>query len=149
MDKNKPNAKRGKTLNTQDAKRLVMILAVASTLGFWVLFTNKARLEAANAAVTNDAVATDVPPAEAQNQVVLDLPPIPTLVPTLDSSANASVAIQPVPQTNTVSLPQPQPATTGKIFLGGSAPQQGGSVASQPRRRSSSGTVTVTRSSHP
>ncbi len=153
MDK-KPNPNRGKTLDTHDTKRLVLILAVTSTLGFWVLFSNKARQDAASANVSNDPGTTDTPPADSQNQIVLDLPPMPTLIPTLNASAGAGLAVQTVPQQNNtaVSLPQPtlQPnASTGKIILGGAAP---GSTVSQPRKRSSSGGgggVTVTHSSRP
>jgi hypothetical protein len=151
----KPNPNRGKTLNTHDAKRLVLILAVTSTLGFWVLFSNKARQDAANASVSNDQSVADTPPADSQNQLVLDLPPMPTLIPTLDPSTLPGLTVQTVPQQNNaaVSLPQPtlQPSVpTGKILLGGAAP---GSTVSQPRKRSSSGggggAVTTTHSSRP
>jgi hypothetical protein len=129
MHSNKP-----KKFDTQGARQAVFVLAVASTLGFWVYFSKTAQDQSANA-VNNDQVSGTAPPEQTDNQIVIDLPPMPTLVPPLDPST-VNLAPPPTPAQNQVVVPQPSISTSGKIFLGGSKPS-----APKPR------TVTTTRSS--
>jgi hypothetical protein len=129
MDKN-THSNKPKKFDTQGARQAVFVLAVTSTLGFWAIFSN----QSANA-VNNAPASGTVPPTQADNQIVIDLPPLPTLIPPLDTS-NASLAAPPVATQNQVSIPQPSIPPSGKILMGGSKP-------SAPRNQ----TVTTTRSS--
>jgi hypothetical protein len=107
--------------DTRVAKQLVFLLSVSSTLGFWAIFSHKLDLKLAAGSGT-DQGAGDPPPTQAGNQLVLDLPPMPTLIPPLDS-ARVSLALPPTPSQNLVNIPQPNVPLTGRIFLGGSKPQ--------------------------
>jgi hypothetical protein len=110
---------RHKKIDTQGAKRLVFTLAVTSTLGFWGVFS-KLNLDKTVQANHDLQSSGSVPPQQAENQVVLNLPPLPTLVPALD--ANVSVqAVTPVQQNLTTTSKSAVPLTR-KIYLGGSKP---------------------------
>lgn len=128
MHPNKP-----KKFDTQGARQAVFVLAVTSTLGFWVYFSKTAQDQSANA-VNNDQVSGTAPPEQTDNQIVIELPPLPTLVPPLDPST-VNLAPPPTLAQNQVTVPQPS-ISTGKILMGGSKPS-----APKPR------TVTTTRSS--
>jgi len=129
MRNNKP-----KKFDTQGARQAVFVLAVTSTLGFWVYFSKTAQDQSANAA-SSDQVSGTVPPEQTDNQIVIELPPMPTLAPPLDPST-VDPAPPPAPPQNQVAVPQPSISTSGKILMGGSKPS-----APKPR------TVTTTRSS--
>lgn len=128
MHSNKP-----KKFDTKGTRQAVFVLAVTSTLGFWVYFSKAAQDQSANA-VNNDQVSGTAPPEQTDNQIVIQLPPMPTLVPPLDPST-IYLAPPPDPPQNQVTVPQPS-ISTGKILMGGSKPS-----APKPR------TVTTTRSS--
>ncbi|MEW5873231.1 MAG: hypothetical protein AB1894_28485 [Chloroflexota bacterium] len=116
--------------DTNSARRLVLALAMASTLGFWAVFS---RIEA-------DAAAVELEPqGQYESQIVYELPPMPTLVPELSVSTGAAIPTtasgQPTP------TPTPGPlifgGTTqtnndkaGKVFFGGGKPsnKKGGAV---------------------
>ena len=95
MEKNQPS-KRKSLFDMRDVKRLIFVLAVSSTLGFWALFSSKLNLSsfvAASSSVTSAAP----PPSQAEELLVLDLPPLPTLIPTVAAmTANPSSAPAPV-----------------------------------------------------
>lgn len=133
MDK-KPHTPQSSKPDLEGAKRVVFTLAIAASLGFWATFSRLK--DETTAAAANDATG-DLPPVQAGNQIVLNLPPMPTLVPTLsgDLVTTASFA-SPAPVT--IAAPVP---SGGKIFLGGSKP---GVITNTPARRAP---VTRTRSS--
>ncbi len=134
MDK-KPNHPRTGKADLQSAKRVVLTLAVTSTLGFWALFS-RLNQNSTSSSTDTSQVSDALPQAQVENRVVLQLPPMPTLVPALESSlAAASTTIQP-PVNIAASLP-----ATGKLFLGGSKPD---TAPGAPARRVP---VTRTRSS--
>jgi hypothetical protein len=134
VDKKTTNSNKPKKFDTQGARQAVFVLAVTSTLGFWVYFSKTAQDQSANAE-SNDQVSGTVPPAQSDNQIVIELPPMPTLIPPLDTST-ADLASPPAPAQNQVAVPQPSISSSGKILMGGARP-------SAPRTK----TVTTTRSS--
>ncbi len=101
------------------------MLAVSSTLGFWVVASKTSQI---STALVKDAPQTagGVPPLQTENQFVLDLPPLPTLVPTLESSA-AGTRQGPAAVQNPVTVVKPSLPITGKILMGGAKPSTGGS----------------------
>jgi hypothetical protein len=115
----------GKKVDTHGAKRLIFILAVSSTLGFWVVVSKVSQI---SSALVKDAPqsAGAVPPLQIENQLILNLPPLPTLVPTLESNA-ARMSQGPATVQNPVSVVKPILPITGKIFMGGAKPSSGGS----------------------
>ena len=122
-----------------EIKWFIATLSVAATLGFWILFARQWMLQAAANAVPQD---TPEAPQQQDNTLVLDLPPMPTLIPTLtDLPAVVSSQMVAAPvATVQASAPQASaPQTTGKILLGGSAPS-----SNRPAHKS---TATRTRSS--
>ena len=118
---NKTPAKHARKSDTRGAKQMVFLLSVCSTLGFWAIFSHKIDFKLA-ADSSADQGAGDLPPTQAGNQLVLDLPPMPTLIPTLNS-ARESLALPPIPSQEVVNLSPPATPLSGKIFLGGSKPQ--------------------------
>lgn len=133
----KTPSKHAHKLNTRNAKQLIFILSVSTTLGFWAIFSNKNKLDL-TAGVSNDQASGDTPPAQADNQFVLDLPPMPTLIPQHNSS-RLSLELPSIPSQDQASLSQPAAPLLGKIFMGGSKPQSKVVMAPAP--------VTRTRSS--
>ena len=83
MEKNQ-SPKRKTLFDMRDVKRLVFALAVASTLGFWALFSNDFKLDSF-AAASNNVTTGSTPPGQADELLVLDLPPLPTLIPTVEA----------------------------------------------------------------
>ena len=123
MDK-KPHSNHSRKLDTQAARRLIFMLAASTTLGFWAVFSNKINLDQSTAAGSKDQASGNTLPVQAGNQLVLDLPPMPTLIPPLDPST-VSLQLPPVTSQNPVNLSQPGLPVTGKIFLGGAKPKAG------------------------
>ena len=64
-----------KKFDTQGARRLVFVLAVSSTLGFWGLVSRINQGQSVQADKGAQASGS-VPPLQAENQFVLDLPPM-------------------------------------------------------------------------
>ena len=135
---NNPTHPRRRHTRLTEIKWFIATLAVAATLGFWTLFARQWMLQAAA-----NAVPQDTPDAPQQdNTLVLELPPMPTLIPTpadLPATVSSQMVVAPIP---TVQASAPQttaPQTTGKILLGGSAPS-----ANRPAHKS---TATRTHSS--
>lgn len=108
MSKTKPNRK-----SLSEVKILITTLSIGITLGFWNLFSNQA-----SPAATAAAAASSSDPAPA---VVVDLPPLPTLIPELANSGNttANSSNNSNPNLNVPAAPQ----SPLRLFLGGAAPQ--------------------------
>jgi hypothetical protein len=120
----KPHSNHSRKLDMQGARRLIFILAASTTLGFWAVFSNKVNLDQSAAAGSKDQASGDTPRVQTGNRLVLDLPPMPTLIPPLDPST-VSLQLPPVASQNSVNLSQPGLPMTGKIFLGGAKPKSG------------------------
>jgi hypothetical protein len=129
----------GRKIDTHGARRLIFTLAVTSTLGFWVVASKASQFSTALVKGSPQSAGA-VPPLQTENQLVLDLPPLPTLVSALESST-ALVSQGPAAVQNPVTVVKPSMPITGKIFMGGAKPSaSAGSVAST----SSGGTMTIT-----
>jgi hypothetical protein len=145
----KPSAHpKGRSLSLTEVKVLFLSLAVTGTLGIWTLLARQADQAAATTNANPDPTGT-VPPTPDQS-LVLDLPPLPTLVPPAPDTATFSLAAQ-APAAAMVSQQQPAAPTVQapvvqapavqapvKILLGGSKPSSGHAKRT---------TVTSTRSS--
>ena len=144
MDK-KPSS-RPNPFDAQGAQRLVLTLAVTSTIGFWAIFARGAREASAWSEDANPA-SGDVAALQSSNQVVINLPPMPTLIPPLNAADLAAGAApvtanfqspagqpqQPLTFSNPASAPKPQ-----KLFIGGGGKRQtGGKRAPTTTTRSS------------
>ena len=101
------------------------MLAVSSTLGFWVVASKTSQI---STALVKDAPQTAgaLPPLQTENQFILDLPPLPTLVPSLESSA-AGMSLGPAAVQSQITAVKPSLPITGKILMGGAKPSTGGS----------------------
>lgn len=95
---NKSNATRARTFGIQDVKQLIFTLAISSTLGFWTLFSNQFNSNQSAAAVGNNVSTGSVPPLQTEDQLVLNLPPIPTLIPPTEPSAVTSTPASSTPK---------------------------------------------------
>jgi hypothetical protein len=115
-----------KKVDVRSAKRLIFIMAISSTLGFWVVASKASQI---STALTKEApqAAGGEPPMQLENQFVLELPPLPTLVPALESSTVISNSSPATTQSNVTAV-KPSLSLTGKIFMGGAKPSSGGSV---------------------
>jgi hypothetical protein len=124
MDKNSRSP--AKKIDVHGARRLIFMLAVSSTLGFWVVASKASQI---STELVKDAPqsAGALPPLQTENQFVLDLPPLPTLVPTLESSA-AGISQGPATAQNPVTVVKPSLPITGKILMGGAKPSSGGDL---------------------
>ncbi len=114
----------------REVRLLVTALAVAGTLGLWTWFSRQEL-------VTQAMALKVVEPVQAQppQEVVLNLAPIPTLVPRLPES---SAALAPAPSTSLSSATLPSLSNAVKVILGAPAPRL---------NRSAPAPVTRTRSS--
>jgi hypothetical protein len=147
MDRNTANKKK-RGSRTGETKILIGALAFTSALGFWNLFAHQAITDLASAGQSQDNTTGDVTsPEVSTNRIVLNLPPLPTLVPDLASTA---MDLQPIPTApavvNVVSSTAIQQPT--KILMGGAQPGAAQpSAAKAPAKRSAPAPVTSTRSS--
>ena len=121
-----------------EIKWFIATVAVAGTLGFWVLFAKQWMLQVAADTVPPQ----DTPEApQPDNTLVIELPPLPTLIPTpteLPMVASPQTVMAPIATVQAPAAPQ----TTGKILLGGSAPSKNNNRQGQKKP------ATRTRSSH-
>ncbi len=131
MNKKPPSGKRGK-LDLAAVKWLIITLSFAATMLFWNLFSRQTYPDAISAAPFVTETAPQPAPV-----LMLDLPPIPTLIPPSTETVNLDPIPSPTP--GSVSAPQPAAQAPVKIFLGGAKPQAKKSSAPAP--------VTKTRSS--
>jgi hypothetical protein len=130
MNRKPQSPKRGK-LDLAAVKWLIIALSLSAIMLFWNLFSRQAYPDAISAA----PLITETPSQPAP-VLMLDLPPIPTLVPTSTESMNLDPLPSPTP--SSVNIPQPAAQTPAKIFLGGAKPQA---------KKSAPAPVTKTRSS--
>ncbi len=144
-----PNKRRG--FGTREIKALIVALALFFCLGFWGVFSKQLINDAAIAAAGLNAPAPTDPAPQPTDGLIINFPPLPTLVPYSNPKDN-SQADNPEPLTI---APTPEQAAqvvtapvTGKILLGGAAPQAFSS-SSGSSSSSRGGTVTRTRSSKP
>ena len=82
MDQKKPN-QRPQKLDTQGVRGLVFTLAVSSTIGFWAIFSRIDRIQSSGAD-SLDHSPDGFSEVQDEEASILDLPPIPTLIPTAD-----------------------------------------------------------------
>jgi len=134
---NKPTSKKRGRRTLWEIRLMITALAVAATLGFWNLFSKQMVL----------SQAVDVQPIDPTQEqqpvvVLVELPPMPTLIPALD--AQDALASMPASSLQAPSLPVQTLQTGAQVLLGGSAPQ---APTSAPVRRSAQAPVTTTRSS--
>ena len=134
MKKRSPS-RHPRRFDLKNLKWLILTLAVTSALVYWALFSNKLGDRGVVTAGGNDQVPESLPPVQTEAQMLIELPPLPTLIPTLDPSL-AEQVMQPVPSQNSASGPATAVQPPLKIFVGGAKPSTKKVT-----------TVTVTRSS--
>ncbi|HZD58002.1 MAG TPA: hypothetical protein VE136_14825 [Anaerolineales bacterium] len=135
MTSKKPPSRHAHRFDLKNLKRLILVLAVTSALAYWAMVSNNFGDKGVAPANGKGQIPESVPPAETGAQMVIDLPPMPTLIPTMDSSL-VGQAMQPLPSQDPVSVPATSIQSPVKIFLGGAKPSTKKVT-----------TVTVTRSS--
>jgi hypothetical protein len=81
----KQQKRRPQKLDTYGIRGLVFALAVSSTIGFWAIFSRVDGLQSSGKD-SPDQPTDDLSAVQDENITVLDLPPIPTLIPTMDQS---------------------------------------------------------------
>jgi hypothetical protein len=102
-------------LNLRDVKLLIAAISIASVMGFWTIFSKQLVRDANN---TTQTVLPEIQPTQG---MVLDLPPIPTLIPNLEAQTSTGIPqVQNPASANAPTIPN-QPTT--KILLGGARPQ--------------------------
>lgn len=84
MDHKKPNH-RPQKLDTQGVRGLVFTLAVSSTIGFWAIFSRIDRIQSSGGD-SLDHSPDGFSEIQDGETTILDLPPIPTLIPTADQA---------------------------------------------------------------
>lgn len=146
-----PSANKRRGFSTREIKALIVALALFIALGFWGVFSKQLITDAAlTAAGLNSPAPTDPAPQPTQ-EMVINFPPLPALVPykglPKDNQTGDPEPASAVPTPQTAATAATSSMITGKILLGGAAPQavtsSGGSASS------GHSTVTRTRSSHP
>ena len=120
MKKRSPS-RHPRRFDLKNLKWLILTLAVTSALVYWALFSNKLGDRGAATASGNDQVPESLPPVQTEAQMLIELPPLPTLIPTLEPSL-AEQAMQPVPSQNSASGPATAIQPPVKIFVGGAKP---------------------------
>lgn len=106
MNQKRPN-QRPQKLDTQGVRGLVFALAVSSTIGFWAIIS---KVDGAQSSGVEAQTANEIPLVEETGETMVSLPPIPTLVPTLDSSIVAPLPVRaglPGPSTIGASVANP------------------------------------------
>ncbi len=127
----KPKASKRSKLDLGAVKWLIVTLSFAVTMLFWNLFSRQAYPDAISAAPLVTETPTQPAPV-----LMLDLPPIPTLIPPSTETVNLDPLPRPTP--GSVNSAQPAAQAPVKIFLGGAKPQA---------KKSAPAPVTKTRSS--
>jgi hypothetical protein len=107
---NKSNAPRPRAFGIQDIKRLILVLSISSTFSLWALFSNKWNLNPTQAVSGNEVATGSVPPIQTEDMLALDLPPIPTLIPTTNPSASPTTSTDSRPIQTPVALQPTAPA---------------------------------------
>jgi hypothetical protein len=141
-----PTNKKKRGSRAGETKILIGALAFTSALGFWNLFAHQAMADLASTGQSQDNTTGDlISQEQSTNQIVLNLPPMPTLVPELQSAAMDIQPLPTAPAVVNVSSPVVQQPT--KILLGGAQPGAAKTSATSSTKRSAPAPVTSTRSS--
>jgi len=117
MEQKRPN-RRPQKLDTQGIRGLVFALAVSSTIGFWAIFSRTDGVQSAEVDLL-DLPSDGMSEIQDENVSVLDLPPIPTLIPTVNpASISLPMTAMNLPisvsgGTENVKLPQVAPPNPG------------------------------------
>jgi hypothetical protein len=143
MNQKRPN-QRPKKLDLQGARGAVFAIAISSTIGFWAIFSRVDGAQTSSEEV-QEPISHELPAAQEQESMVFALPPIPTLIPTLDASIlSPSAAPNGIPEPSMISasIPTPQIITlpkTDKSSKSNKAPrkQKGGGGGKTTSTRSS------------
>jgi hypothetical protein len=141
MERNTTNKKK-RSSRTGETKILISALAFTSALGLWNFFAHQAITDLASAGKSQGNTTGDVISQEqSSNRIVLNLPPMPTLVPELGSTA---IDIQPIlTGVAVVNVSNQAVQQPGKILMGGAQP----GTAKTSTKRSAPAPVTSTSSS--
>ena len=118
---------RGRKTNLGEVKAVIAAAAITATLVLWNLFSRPVIPVALSATAE-----PYIPLVTDESVVMLELPPMPTLIPPLPDSPLAVTLVN--PSTSPVSLAQ-NTVPTGKILLGGSKPGGQPQVASQNKNK--------------
>jgi len=117
MEQKRPN-RRPQKLDTQGIRGLVFALAVSSTIGFWAIFSRADAIKSSGSDSLDQPV-DGISEIQDENTTVLDLPPIPTLIPAANpASGSLPVTALNIPisvsiGTENVKSPLIAPPTTG------------------------------------
>jgi hypothetical protein len=125
-----PNPKKRNRKGFREVRILITALAVAGTVGLWTVFSRQELITQALALKVLEPTVAQPP-----QETVLQLAPIPTLIPPLPGSN--SLALAPAPSSAASRAPVPNISSQVRVFLGGSAPSLNRS-APQPFARTRS-----------
>jgi cytoskeletal protein RodZ len=125
------NPKKRNRTGFREVRILITAVAVAGTVGLWTWFSKQEMITQALALKVIEPTVAQPP-----QETVLQLAPIPTLIPPLPE--NNSLALAPAQSSSASSVTVPSINNQVRVFLGGSAPSL---------RRSVPQPVTRTRSS--
>lgn len=146
-----PSATKRRGFSTREIKALIVALALFLALGFWGVFSKQLITDAALTAAGLNSPSSTYPAPQPTQEMVINFPPLPALVPykglQKDGQSGDPTPAGAVSAPQTAATDATSNLITGKILLGGAAPQpitvSGGSGSS------GHGAVTRTRSSHP
>ena len=139
---------RPQKLDTQGVRGLVFALAISSTIGFWAMISKIDGVQSSEAEAPAQT-SNEVPLVVEAGQTVVSLPPIPTLVPTLDPSIVAPLiagAGMPAPSTIGAGIANP-PLITSPASGKPSTRVEKEPVKPKKSRGGGGGNTTSTRSS--
>lgn len=114
------NAKRSKhpnKLDLQNMRNLILTMAVSTTIGFWVVFSRVDASQSADGGVPSDTP-NEALFLESEEQILANLPPIPTLVPALDRSLAVLAPAGTAPASSTIASVLPTPSLIKPSKLG-------------------------------
>ena len=122
MDQNNKQGRRSQKLDTQGARNLVFTLAVSATIGFWAIFS-KVDSHLASEGDNPEPAVNEVPLLEEESLAAFGLPPIPTLIPTLNPAQLAPVAMNGLPAPLAVGAGLPTPSLIKTPLPGKKSPR--------------------------
>jgi hypothetical protein len=111
----KTNSKVTHRYNLREVKMMIAASACVLILGFWTVLARQSVKEASQ---TSQVVTPEIQPTQS---ILLNLPPMPTLIPPLNTPSTVAVPIINNPPPENVQIVSNPPAA--KILLGGARPQ--------------------------